>query len=400
MNTKPNYKLCIIAPHLVQYHAPLYKEIAKVENLDTTIVYLDTMGLEEFKDTEFNHHIKWDKSLLDGYRHKFLKNYSRKPFSGFFSRINPGIFRELRRNKYDAVLIPGYAILSYWFAFIAAKLTGTKIIWRGEVTLKSDENHSSLIKSAKKFVLPKLLSLCDVILYSCTANKDYLTFYGSSSNKMIFCPCSVDNEFFQRKRADIVNNNNGDIKKELGINNEDLVVLFCARFTQRKRPMDLLRAVNKIDNSKIAVIFVGDGHEKQAMESYARENRIKAKFVGFKGQNDLPRYYSAADVLAVVSDYDPSPKVINEVMNFERPVILTDVVGTAHDLVEEGKNGFVVKPGDVDAVAEKIVFLNNNRDAVKTMGKRSLQIVNTWSLARSADSIKKAVEIASNNRGI
>lgn len=397
---RSNYKLCIIASHVVQYHAPLYKEIAKDENLDTTIVYLDAMGLEEFKDIEFNHNIKWDKSLLDGYSHKFLKNYSHKPFGGFFSRINPGIFRELWRNKYDAVLIPGYATLSYWFSFIAAKLTGTKIIWRGESTLKGDENRNDLIKLAKKFILPKLLSLCDVILYSCTGNKDYLKFYGANSNKMIFCPCSVDNEFFQKKRADIVSRKNGDLKKDLEINEEDLAVLFCARFTRRKRPLDLLRAVNKIDNSKIAVIFVGDGHEKENMESYARENHIKAKFVGFKDQKDLPRYYSATDVLAVVSDYDPSPKVINEVMNFELPLILTDIVGTACDLVEEGKNGFIVKPGDVDTIAQRIDFLNNNRNTAKTMGRRSLQIVNAWSLAKSANSIKKAVETVSNRHGI
>lgn len=55
---KSKCKLCVIAPHVVQYHAPLYKEVAKVDSLDATIVYLDTMGLEEFRDTEFNHNKK------------------------------------------------------------------------------------------------------------------------------------------------------------------------------------------------------------------------------------------------------------------------------------------------------------------------------------------------------
>ncbi len=393
---KSKYKLCIIAPHLVQYHAPLYKEIAKVKDLDTTIVYLDTMGREEFKDTEFNHNIKWDKSLLDGYNYKFLKNYSSRPLSGFTSRINPKIFKELSHNKYDVVLIPGYATLSYWFSFLAAKLTGTKIIWRGEATLRGNENSYRPTKLAKKLVLSKLLSLCDAILYSCTGNKDYLKFYGVSSNKMVFCPCSVDNKFFKNERINILKQKSGKIKNELGIDEGDLVVLFCARFTQRKRPIDLLRAVNKINNSDITIIFIGDGHERKNMEVYARQNHIKAKFVGFKGQEDLSRYYSIADVMAVISDYDPSPKVINEAMNYELPLILTDIVGTAYDLVKEGENGFVVKVGDINAIAEKIDFFNKNRNAAKTMGKKSLQVVNEWSLEKSAGSIKKAVEIVSN----
>lgn len=394
---KSKHKLCIIAPHLVQYHAPLYKEVGKVEDLDTTIVYLDTIGLKEFKDTEFDHNIKWDKSLLDGYNYKFLKNYSSRPLNGFASRINPKIFKELSRNKYDVVLIPGYATLSYWFSFLAAKLTGTKIIWRGEATLRGNEDSCKPTKLVKKLVLSKLLSLCDAILYSCKGNKDYLRFYGAASDKLILCPCSVDNKFFKSERANILKQENNNLKNELGIDKKDLVVLFCARFTQRKRPLDLLRAVNKIDNSNITIVFIGDGHERKNLELYAQQNHIKAKFVGFKGQEDLPRYYSIADVMAVVSDYDPSPKVINEAMNYELPLILTDIVGTAYDLVKEGENGFIVKVGDINAIAEKIVFFNKNRKAAKTMGKKSLQTVNEWSLEKSAASIKKAVEIVSNS---
>jgi glycosyltransferase involved in cell wall biosynthesis len=397
---KSSDKLCIIAPHLVQYHAPLYKEIAKINTLDVTVVYLDTMGYEAFVDTEFNQQIKWDNSLLDGYKYKFLKNYANKPLSGFFSRINPGVFKELASNKYDVVLIPGYATLSYCFSLLAAKLTGTKIIWRGEATLRGNENNDRLISLVKRKLLNLFLSLCDIVMYSCSGNKAYINYYLKEKKALTFFPCAVDNVFFQNEKKKINDEIMYKLKNDLQINKDDLVILFCARFTKRKRPEDLLHAISMIDHNDITVVFVGDGHEKESLESYAKQHAIKICFVGFKSQEELPAYYSIADLLVVTSDYDPSPKVINEAMNFELPVIVTDIVGTASDLIHKGENGFIIPVGDVDKLAEKIELMNSERELAKTMGLKSLEIVSNWSLERCAKSIENSIKGLKSSNGI
>ncbi len=175
------------------------------------------------------------------------------------------------------------------------------------------------------------------------------------------------------------------------------MVLFSARFTERKRPLDLLRAVNEISHQDITVLFVGDGVEREAMEEYARQNGIKAVFVGFINQGAIAKYYSVADVAVVISDYDPSPKALNEAMNFELPIIVTDVVGTANDLVRHGENGFLVKVGDIDAIAAHIGYLNISRTKAREMGRKSLEIVNCWSFVEDAKWVEKTMEYVMSN---
>ncbi len=396
MKKRAKIRLAIIAPHPVQYHFPLFKEVEKLSNIDSKILYCADMGVEEIYEEEFKTTIKWDIPMLDGYKYKFLKNYSLKPYSGFFSRINPAILSEISKNKYDVILIQGYYNLSCWLAFFAAKLAGIKVIWRGESTLKGDENSAALKKRLKKIVLTKLFNACDAVMYSCTGNKDYLKFYGAHDSKFFPIPCAVDNDFYRSERKKYLGKEK-EIKEELGIEANYFVVLFSARFTTRKRPLDLLKAIRKIEHDNILVLFVGDGLERRNMGKYVQNHRIRALFTGFQNQSEISKYYSASDMAIVVSDYDPSPKAMNEAMNFELPIIVTDVVGTAYDLVEDGENGFVVKVGDVDTIAEKIDYLNKNRAVAKAMGKKSWEIVKDWNFQKDVKGIEKAVQFVMNN---
>jgi glycosyltransferase involved in cell wall biosynthesis len=397
MKNRVKFRLVIVAPHPVQYHFPLFKEVEKLSNIDSKVLYCDDMGVEEIYDEEFKTTIKWDIPMLDGYKYKFLKNYSLKPYSGFFSRINPTILSEISKNKYDAILIHGYDKLSCWLAFFAAKLAGIKVIWRGESTLRGGENSAVLKKRLKKIVLTKLFNACDAVMYSCTGNKDYLKFYGAHESKLFPIPCAVDNDFYRSERKKYLGKEKG-IKKELGIEADDFVVLFSARFTTRKRPLDLLKAIRKIKHDNILLLFVGAGIERRNMEKYVQKHRVRALFAGFQNQSEISKYYSVSDVAIVVSDYDPSPKAMNEAMSFELPIIVTDVVGTAYDLVKDGENGFVVKVGDVDTIAEKIDYLNKNRAMAKAMGKKSWEIVKDWNFHEDAKWLEKSVKFVMNGR--
>ena len=226
-------------------------------------------------------------------------------------------------------------------------------------------------------------------MYSCTGNKKYWEFYKVINEKLFPIPCAVNNDFFQLERKKYIGKE-GQIKHELGVKNNDLVILFSARFSTRKRPLDLLKALTQIDCKNIVVLFVGDGLEREIMEEFSDKNNIKTVFTGFKNQTEISKYYAIADINMVISDYDPSPKAMNEAMNFEMPIIVTDIVGTAHDLVKDGENGFIVKVGDIDEIAKKIDYFNKNRDAIKTMGKKSFDIVQRWNYKEDIKGILNA----------
>ena len=383
-------KFYYFAPHPVQYHVGIYREIAKNNNLDFKVIYEDDIGLKPIYVEEFKKEIKWDIDLISGYPHEFMKNYSSEERGGFLSRVNFSIFKKILVDKPNVILFKTYTTFSDFLILFLGKITSRKFIFRGEATLRGNEGKTFKSKLKEKF-LRWWLSKCNIVMYSCTGNKEYWKYYGVDESKMLPIPCAVDNIFFQNEFQKYKNKKD-NIKSELGIDKDDFVILFSARFTTRKRPLDLLNAVKKIDNKNITILFVGDGLERENMENFVNKNNLKAIFTGFMNQTQIGKYYSIADLDIVISDYDPSPKAMNEAMNFELPIIVTDIVGTAYDLVKDGENGYIIKVGDIDTLAQKIDYLNKNRTIAKKMGEKSLEIVNEWTFEKDAYYINEAIE--------
>jgi len=397
MNKMRKIKLAIISLHPSYYQDKIWCKVSENKLLDVEVVYLSDVGINKNIQHEgFGTSFCWDDLLsLEKYKHIFLKNYGINNAEGLMARVNPQLFNLVRKKKFDVVLTHGYSTFSSLFVIFAAKLAGARIIWRGESTLKGDENSASLKKRLKKIVLTKLFNACDAVMYSCTGNKNYLKFYGAHDSKLFPIPCAVDNDFYRSERKKYLGKEK-EIKKELGIEADDFVIVFVARFTTRKRPLDLIEAIKKIEYENITVLFVGDGLERKNMEKFVWKHHIKALFTGFQNQTEISKYYSVSDMAVVISDYDPSPKAMNEAMNFELPIIVTDVVGTAYDLVVDGENGFVVKEGDVDKIAKRIDYLNKNRTVAKAMGKKSWEIVKDWNFQKDAKSVERAVKFVNN----
>lgn len=382
-------KLAVYAMHPIQYHAPIFRELAKAAELETTVLYADTLGLDEEYIDEFKTVIKWDVPLLEGYNYVFFRNYAKKRLSGFFSRINPGMLSHMLVKRYDAVLIHGYQTFSAWLVFLAAKLAGAKVIFRGEAIPKEGKRSwkARLARRAAKF----FLAFSDAVMYSCSGNKEYWKELSVPEEKMFFIPCAVDNDFFRREREYHLPQRDA-MRRGIGIDLDDFVVLFVARFTERKRPLDLIEAVARIDHENIVLLLVGDGPEREAMERAVKQHGIRAVFTGFVNQRILPRYISLADIFIVISSYDASPKALNEALNFSLPAISSERVGTARDLVHEGENGFVVKVGDQGAIARGIDLLNRDREQARKMGEISANIVLSWSLKNDVKGVLGAAQ--------
>ncbi|MFZ3437487.1 glycosyltransferase family 4 protein [Vibrio harveyi] len=380
-----NYKVSWLVLWPVYYHVPIYREINRLENIELEVLYCDDTGIKPYFEKEMGvmrDHNEFD--LLSEYNFKILKNWVKhNNDKGFFTLFNPSIVSEIINKKPDAIMIQGYDSLTHILAMLTAKVMGVKVICRGEAVLRGNEERKSIRNFIKTKFLRIWVSLCDAIMYSCKGNKQYWTFYGAREKELFEIPCAVDNDYYSAEYEKYLPRKL-HIKQDLGIDKDDFVVIFSARFTNRKRPFDLLKSVGEIDSSKITILFVGDGDERAKMEEYAEENNIKAVFVGFKNQEEITKYYSIADLYVVISDYDPSPKAMNEAMNFSLPIIVTENVGTSKDLVVDNYNGFIVHVGDISSIAEKIDLLNKDRKLSLIMGERSKKMVKEWNFKKNA----------------
>jgi len=381
MHTNKKYRVAIYALKPIIYQVPLWKKLASNPRVDLTVFY----GGEN--------HIDWGVPLLDGYKNKILPDMSRFRLLKFAKHFNPSIVNEIRRGGYDVVIVNGYDSVTSWLVLMTAKFHKIPLIIRGEAVLRP--NRSRLRQYMKRIILSQMLSLYDAVLYSCTGNREYFEFYGVPTNKSFPLPCAVDNDYFRKERKKWISDKEST-KRELGFLPEDFIVIFVGRLTKVKRPFDLLKVMKFLqdnDRNDINALIVGDGEFMDQMNKFIQSNDLhNVRIVGFQDHQSISKYLSIGDVSLVLSEYDPSPKALNEMMNFAMPVICTDVVGTVKDLVHESINGYVVKLGNIEMVAHHIQELAANRDQSRRMGQKSLEIISEWNFDRDVEGVLAAVD--------
>ncbi len=390
------YRLAIVTSHPIQYQIPFFRKLAAHPAIDLTVYFSWDFGIRkpEF-DAGFGQKIQWDVPLLEGYHYKFLKNLSWKPSTAsLWGQVNPGILPELLRNRYDAVWVQGYRFLTDWFAFFAAKLSGTPIFFRGESNLlnQSKDWKKLLIKKATVGNLFKIIS---AFLSIGTLNREYYLSYKVPPERIFLLPFSVDGEFFERERGRW-STRVAETRAEIGATKDTVVILYSGKIYGDKGPgaLDLLKAFEKLGpNPGAALLFVGDGKDKPTLEAYVQEHKLShVAFVGFKNQTELSRYYSITNIMVLPSHTETWGLVVNELMYFGAAIIASDRVGSAYDLVRDGVNGYRFPVGDINALRHCLERLIKNPTLRATMGTASREIIGTWGLDEIVEGALKALE--------
>jgi len=226
-------------------------------------------------------------------------------------------------------------------------------------------------------------------------NSAYWRYYfGDSMPQFPLC-YAVDNDVFQRQCAAAAGTRE-EFRRELRLEAGRGVILFAAKLIARKRCGELLEAYFKLaaasEGRPPYLLIVGDGEERAMLEAQAKTAGVgDVRFLGFRNQSELPRFYDLCDVFVLASVDEPWGLAINEVMNAARPVIVSDEVGCAKNLVRPGVNGFVVRAGDVEELAESLrdVFADSAR--ARAMGEESLRIVNEFSFEQNVRGLRAAL---------
>ncbi|MBU1006932.1 MAG: glycosyltransferase family 4 protein [Candidatus Omnitrophica bacterium] len=138
----------------------------------------------------------------------------------------------------------------------------------------------------------------------------------------------------------------------------------------------LLRALKRVkgEGCRVKLIVIGDGELRAELEAYARELGIY-DIVEFRGWvKDLREVYGDLDIVVLTSLNEGTPVSLIEAMAAARPVVATRVGGVG-DVVSDGKNGYLVKSGDVEGFAEKLSELIKDRDKRLKFGEEGRRSV-------------------------
>jgi glycosyltransferase involved in cell wall biosynthesis len=388
---RSRFRLAIVASHPVQYYTPWYRALSNVTDLEVFFAHRTTAA--DHARSGFGVEFEWDVPLFEGYRLAWLQNVATRPGPDRFLGCNtPGIDSVLARGGFDAVLVTGWNLLAYWQAIRAARRHGLPVMVRGDSQLPT--RRAAAIRAAKKVAYPRLLRSFDACLAVGVRSEAYYRHYGVPENRIFRSPHCVDNTFFAA-RAAAARARRDDLRRAHQLPNDAVVFGFAGKMIAKKRPFDFVRAIELAGRTRPAIhgLMIGDGPLMPALRAECRLHAARCTFAGFMNQRDIADAYATVDVLVLPSDAGETwGLVVNEAMACGIPIIASDEVGCAPDLVVAGETGITYRCGDVEALAAAMRRMADAPADRHAMGGRSAEWIAAFSPQSAAAGVVKALE--------
>lgn len=371
--------LIILNSHPIQYYTPLYKNLTDKLDINLEVWFCTDDGVKEYFDTDFKTTIKWDQPLITGFKSIFLKNHS--PFSKgvslpLFGLVNFGIIKKLYNAEKSILWVDSWSQLSFIFFIIFGKIFGHKVCLRAETPISHE-----LLKNKTKLFFRKIyffffFKFIDYFLYIGEQNRRFYKYYKCKDSQLIFCPYSVNNEFFKNENY-ILSMSDNQIKKIIGINKNHKILLVSGKLIDKKRPLDILKVFKNIDNSNLTLIFLGSGPLLNEMNDYIYKHKIKNVYItGFINQSEISKYYAICDVFIMASGIGETwGLATNEIMNFNASLVISNLTGCSIDLINNGENGYIFKTGDLIEMKKAILSsLKLDKDSIIRTNHNKLSV--------------------------
>jgi glycosyltransferase involved in cell wall biosynthesis len=379
-------RLAILASHPIQYHGPLFRELAK--RVDLHVFFAHKATPQQQASAGFGTEFEWDVDLTSGYAHSFLSNVARTPGTGHFSGCDtPDIGGKLRAGGFDALLVMGWHLKSFLQGLFAARRIGLPVLIRGDSHLETPR--SDIKRLGKALIYPTFLRQFRIALYVGERSRAYYRHYGYPDEQLVFSPHCVDNEWFAARATQEAR---AGLRTKLGVLPETRIVLFAGKLVPFKRPRDVVDAVAncRAQGLGVEVMLAGDGELRLTLAEAAHSMGVPLHALGFCNQSEMPSAYAAADCLVLPSDgRETWGLVANEALASGCPIIVSQSCGCAPDLAIDGVAGRAFVTGDIEQLGNHMtaVFASPpSQSAIATISQRH-------SLSAAADGIQVAIEM-------
>ncbi len=162
------------------------------------------------------------------------------------------------------------------------------------------------------------------------------------------------------------------VREELGIPPQSLVVGMVSCLKPQKSPLDFVRMARVVRAARrdVSFVLVGDGRLRNALVRLIRNEKLQGAVVLTGWRRDIPRLLSALDVVVLTSLWEGFPIAVLEAMASGKPVVATDTGGIG-ELVEEGKTGFLTVARAPGQMAQKVLVLLRSEETRRDIGVRA-----------------------------
>lgn len=183
------------------------------------------------------------------------------------------------------------------------------------------------------------------------------------------------------------------IRKSLGVQEGDLLLLCNSRLMDIKRIEDLQQAIEFLPEEvcdRLVVCLLGDGPYKEPLTILKEQKVVRFNWVPSVEYKEVKKYFNASDFMVLPSERDIWGLVVNESLSLGKPVICTDVIG-ASEMVVNGENGFKIPPRSPEILADCIKSLVLDTELRERLSKNALKINEKWNSNLFLDELKKMI---------
>jgi len=188
------------------------------------------------------------------------------------------------------------------------------------------------------------------------------------AEKVFVSPNYVDEELFS------LSADGKSIRERLSIAGDEKIVTYIGRLSHEKGLDVLIEAFsiicNRLHDAKL--LIVGEGTERGSLEEKCRNFGLQDKVLFVKPipHTTVPNVLAGSDVVVLPSYSEGHPKFLIEAMVMGKPIVATDVIGI-NDVVRDGKEAVLVKPGDANAFAGALKLLLESEKLAHTLGRNA-----------------------------
>jgi len=384
-------RVALLTASPVYTRTPLYARIAADPRIDLTVIYASNGGVRPVS-AGYRDLVSWDVDLLRGYSATFLKRANRNPIDGhFLSFRDLDILSMLEAGKYEVLWLWGYNYLTHQLAAWNELLRRRPVVFHENQTLL---DHRPIWKRAVKRAFLSVLFPRGRALYVGTENYRWFRHYNVPADRLYFAPYAIDNERLQSE-AKAFRSRTTELSTRLGLRPESRpVILTVSRLVPDKQPLLLLEAFRRLRQQRsCSLLFIGSGVLQQELTRRVQEQGIPdVHIAGFVNQSTIAQAYATADIFVLPSvRRETWGLAVNEAMNFSLPIIVSKKAGCASDLVREGVNGYVVSPGDVYQLKDRLERLVSSPHLRSEFGEASLQMIGAWNYETAACGVTQAI---------
>lgn len=317
-----------------------------------------------------------DKSWMEFQFNNFTGVFLSGIEIGAYEKLSFGFLKYLKKGCYDYIIVTNMSTITGVLAVHWMKANHISYCIEGDGGFAG--NGIGFKEKLKK----NMISSAELCFSTSKAHDEYYLRYGALKEKIQRYP------FSSLIASDIIptplnESEKTKIKQELGIK-ESRMIISVGSFIPRKG-MDLLIKATSDLSSDWGVYIIGGTPSAEYLELKERYHSDNLHFVDFIKTERLKQYFKAADLFVLATREDIWGLVINEAMAYALPVITTDRCIAGLELVENGKNGFIVKTDDIVDLRKKINYFINSEKLIQTCAESALEKVRAYTIEKMSE---------------